>query len=478
MKIKILLLSLILVLLFSGCEDAVENTCPYSVMIGDNIYYSTGTEPDNIKDVKILGKITSVVPESKMPSKNGEANVGTVDAPYGKYDNGIVVLINDEWIFFESKNARNTPDEQEANTYRKKENTVPFSGEVFNVSLSFAGTIIEEKDTYLIVEPNEDEDVRNISDRLQVNLKNAENRDYLYGEGRKIIVYYTPSSKSAVFEITATKILTDGYEDFEILPIISEDKSKYLVLTSEDIDSFDAFPHDTNSDLYYYGLNNVDVTVNKQTISLIDALSSGKITVEGIIKKANIDAVSGQCKNEIIKDGGSQIYKYDNLNIIRYHTIDGNRDIYIGSSDMDINVCDLPTSYPVKQPGLFLPADEWGLMMSVTSADTTGATLTFLQRGGNPTGTLKTGEQFTLEKKIDDEWIPVEYLKDDDLIAWHAIAYKIPDNDTYVFDIDWKYIYGNLEIGAVYRIGKEVMDFRKSGDYDIKTYYAEFAIVD
>lgn len=478
MKIRIFLLTLTLGLLFTGCEKTIDNTCPYSVMIDDSIYYSTGTQPDNIKDVKIIGKIISVIPENQMPSKNEEANIGTVDAPYGKYDDGIVVLINDEWILFEPRDADVSSDKAEKNIGHKKENTVPFLGEVFNLSLSFAGTIIEEKDTYLIVEPNEDEDVRKISDRLQVNLKNAENRDYLYGEGRKIIVYYTPSPKSAVFEITATNILTDGYENFEISPIVSEDKNKVLILKSEDIDAFDSFPHNTKSNLYYYGLDDVNVTVNEETISLVKALSSGKITIEGIIKKANIDAVSGLCQNETFKDGGSQIYKYDGFTIIRYHTVDGNHDIYIGSTDMDINVCDLPTSLPVKLPGLYLPADEWGLMLSVVSADTTGASLMFLQRGGNPSGELQFGEEFALEKKIDDKWIPVEYLHKDDLISWHAIAYQIPNNDTYVFDVNWEYVYGSLEIGTVYRIGKEVMDFRKTGDYDKKIYYAEFAIVD
>ena len=37
------------------------------------------------------------------------------------------------------------------------------------------------------------------------------------------------------------------------------------------------------------------------------------------------------------KDGGSIIYKYDNYTIIKFHTLDGNRDVYIGNKNMDIN---------------------------------------------------------------------------------------------------------------------------------------------
>lgn len=37
------------------------------------------------------------------------------------------------------------------------------------------------------------------------------------------------------------------------------------------------------------------------------------------------------------KDGGSILYKYDNYAIIKCHTLEENRDVYIGSKDMSIN---------------------------------------------------------------------------------------------------------------------------------------------
>ena len=37
----------------------------------------------------------------------------------------------------------------------------------------------------------------------------------------------------------------------------------------------------------------------------------------------------GKIKAEMYKDGGSILYKYDNYVIIKFHTLDGNNDIYI-----------------------------------------------------------------------------------------------------------------------------------------------------
>ena len=43
--------------------------------------------------------------------------------------------------------------------------------------------------------------------------------------------------------------------------------------------------------------------------------------------------------------------------------------------------------------------------------------------------------------------------------------------------MNWERLYGELPSGS-YRIGKEVMDFRATGDYDTNDYYAYFEIED
>lgn len=37
------------------------------------------------------------------------------------------------------------------------------------------------------------------------------------------------------------------------------------------------------------------------------------------------------------KDGGSMEYHYENYSIIKIHTLDGNRDVYIGIPSMKFN---------------------------------------------------------------------------------------------------------------------------------------------
>ena len=59
--------------------------------------------------------------------------------------------------------------------------------------------------------------------------------------------------------------------------------------------------------------------------------------MEEIIAKANQDEKDGKIKTEMYKDGGSMEYHYENYTIIKYHTLDGNRDVYIGTKGLKLN---------------------------------------------------------------------------------------------------------------------------------------------
>ena len=64
---------------------------------------------------------------------------------------------------------------------------------------------------------------------------------------------------------------------------------------------------------------------------------SHKITMNEIIEKANQDEKDGKVKTEMYKDGGSKEYHYENYTIIKCHTLDGNRDVYIGTKDLKLS---------------------------------------------------------------------------------------------------------------------------------------------
>ena len=89
--------------LLATYDTPTENTCPYALMAQDTMYYYTEKVWDKIDEdsLEIIGRVTSTIPETRMPSQNGEANIEIADAPYAKYGDGLIVKINNEWIFFE-----------------------------------------------------------------------------------------------------------------------------------------------------------------------------------------------------------------------------------------------------------------------------------------------------------------------------------------------------------------------------------------
>ncbi len=119
-------------------------------------------------------------------------------------------------------------------------------------------------------------------------------------------------------------------------------------------------------------------------------------------------------------------------------------------------------------------ADLLGIQLSATDITPTGLTLVCNQSGGQATGELFTGSMYWLEKKVNGEWVAVEMVQDN--IGWDDMALLIQMDGSTEWTIDWDWIYGVLPAGS-YRIGKEILDFRATGDYDTHTYYAEFEIM-
>ena len=52
----------------------------------------------------------------------------------------------------------------------------------------------------------------------------------------------------------------------------------------------------------------------------------------------------------------------------------------------------------------------------------------------------------------------------------------IPMNEVCEWEVNWEWLYGQIPAGK-YRIGKEIMDFRGTGDFDKTVYYVEFNII-
>ncbi len=84
------------------------------------------------------------------------------------------------------------------------------------------------------------------------------------------------------------------------------------------------------------------------------------------------------------------------------------------------------------------------------------------------------GEYFLLEKKIEGKWYQVPVVLDGNY-GFIDIGYGLASSDVSEWDVDWSWLYGNLDNGE-YRIVKDILDFRKAGDFDTYHLTVEFTV--
>jgi hypothetical protein len=89
--------------------------------------------------------------------------------------------------------------------------------------------------------------------------------------------------------------------------------------------------------LYYYGLSDVSITIDGQTLPLAQALQEGKLTPQDILQKGWQDVENKEIWGDSYRDGGSVCFIYKDFTIIKFHTLDGLRDLYIGIPEMELN---------------------------------------------------------------------------------------------------------------------------------------------
>lgn len=81
--------------------DAPNAMVP-SIMYEGILYRTTGKAiPAEVDESAIVGEIGSVVPLSQLPTKDGEANFGKIGDPYARTIDGLLVIMNNEWVLFE-----------------------------------------------------------------------------------------------------------------------------------------------------------------------------------------------------------------------------------------------------------------------------------------------------------------------------------------------------------------------------------------
>ena len=111
----------------------------------------------------------------------------------------------------------------------------------------------------------------------------------------------------------------------------------------------------TNYDLYYYGLEEVNVKIDNKVMTLENALKDGYLTMSGILSKANRDIRNKKISDEYYlkdyinkdghlypyevryEDGGSVEFHYTNVVIVKFNTLDGNNAMYICKAGTTLN---------------------------------------------------------------------------------------------------------------------------------------------
>lgn len=103
---KKLLYFLLCLLLLAGCAPKPEPVAPNamrpSVMHEGVLYGTTGKQlPAEVDESAIVGRVSSTVPLSQIPTENGQSNCGNLGAPYAVTSDGFLMLVDQEWTLFE-----------------------------------------------------------------------------------------------------------------------------------------------------------------------------------------------------------------------------------------------------------------------------------------------------------------------------------------------------------------------------------------
>ena len=199
----------------------------------------------------------------------------------------------------------------------------------------FIGTVLEETTKYMVVEPNGDEEERKSADKIMVSF-GTDHKDYLFGIGRKVLITYNGEIRETYpAQISSDEISTEGYPGFYLY----SDEKQQTPKRTKVLNNQDIYENNSNYDLYYYGFENIYVNINnEEDLKLEDALKQGKVTLDAIIAKANKDLDNRVIEGNMYDDGGTTIYKYPKLTIIKSHTLEGDRDVYIGIPEMTMEV--------------------------------------------------------------------------------------------------------------------------------------------
>lgn len=159
-KITILLLLILLLFTIVSCsnDNEILSTRSPMAMVKDEIYLKTEEISIEDENIEISGNIKSSVKNTEKPKKNEESNFGKGNE-YGFFKDGLVVNIDDKWIFFEKLKKEYSKEEEKAidNSLKYIDNS--FFKQKDKIDIDMIKIEKVEEDTWEIVKTIDNEDV-------------------------------------------------------------------------------------------------------------------------------------------------------------------------------------------------------------------------------------------------------------------------------------------------------------------------------
>jgi len=227
---------------------------------------------------------------------------------------------------------------------------------------------IDSKLSYISNNVSEKESVENDMSNQVVNLVdgfgkfvfvenynnwNAESKDFnaLYydlkrrtEDGIITLYFYSLSSlndEEREFDICSYSLESSNYTNKITLEYKPKDDMKLELIVDKNDKNFnyDFNIYTLGGDVYFMLDNYKDTLIRWifKAVNLGETLEGTSNLINNILEQADIDAKYGICRKGIYSDGGSVEYCYDNYTILKFNTLDGNKDFVIGGKGPIIN---------------------------------------------------------------------------------------------------------------------------------------------
>lgn len=246
-----------------------------------------------------MGTINKLVGKEYLPKLNGETNTKELlnAKIYEADERNMILNFNNEFVLYTA---------------------------IESSKHSFFAKIVESNEKNIIVEPVEDSQERKTSDKFLIKL--GDNNDAIYPVGTNVkITYNGDFAETYPVTINPIKIEIKSTDNFELIFHGRKDLGIKTIVANEETDKY-------SYNIFSKG-GDFEIKIDGVIYDLREALLNDKITMEEIIQKANKDIPNAVSYD----DGGSMEYHYEDYTIIKYHTLDGNRDVYMGVKGMKLN---------------------------------------------------------------------------------------------------------------------------------------------